>query len=209
MITHHNLKYWSFSQKDQEYLFQAFQNMQLLRLPALKSLKLEWGSTWEDGYPENHLAQATAGWGCELEELDVWLGGFEEESLMEWIGTEQLSSLRRLRLHWEYHSERFSSDLFEAMTATPGSKPILPNLESLFIGDTPLNVSADVVIDMLASRWNGKADFPLKSCVVNVRLPSSDWHVTQEQEASLALWRARGYKVELETSEWTGTGEED
>lgn len=206
MVTHRNLKHWSFSQKDEEYLFQAFQNMQLLRLPALKSLKMEWGSTWEDGYPYNRLAQATGGWGCELEELDVWLGGFEEESLMEWLATEQFVSLRRLRLHWEHHDESLSSDLLKAMTATPEDKPIFPNLESLFIGDTPLNISADDVINMLTSRWDEGVNFPLQSCIVSVRSPNSDWKV-EDHKANIALWRSQGYKVELETSGWVG--EED
>lgn len=133
MITHHRLKEWTFSQKDEEYLFQAFHDMQLLHLPALKSLKLEWGSTWEDGYPYNRLAMATKGWGCQLEELDVWLGGFEEESLTEWIRAGQLSSLRRLKLHWEWHTEGFSSVLFKPMTATEENDPVLPNLESLIV----------------------------------------------------------------------------
>ncbi|KAJ3523852.1 hypothetical protein NMY22_g11256 [Coprinellus aureogranulatus] len=202
IITHQRLKNWYFTQIDNEYLFDVFNNMRLLRLPALKSLRIEWGSTWEDGYT-NRLAHAMKDWGCELEELDLWLGGFPENSLAGWIGEspEAFRSLRSLKMHWEYHSQLFSSDLFEAMSATQDYTPVLPTLESLVVQDTPLEFSPDVMIKMLSSRWDSGGQYPLKSCVINVRLlEGSRWRVTGEHETTLEMWRKRGFKVEFGVS---------
>lgn len=181
----------------------AFYNMQLLRLPALKTLKIEWECVGKYGAHTRRLVQVTKGWECALRQLDLSLSGFDQGGVVEWLKAPEMSTLRSLKLHWETHVEHlwdkeFSSDLFVAMTATPGKNPLLPKLRSLTIEDTPLDFSPDVVIRMLASRWDNGADFLLKSCVVNARaVDNPAWRVTEEHQAALRLWRERGYTVEL------------
>lgn len=201
MIHHQKLKSWTFSQKTDKWVTFAFYNMMLLRLPALKTLSIEWERSPEgDAYVRP--AEATKGWECALRQFNVSLVGFRQEYLADWLKAPEMSTLRSLKLHWEHHwvvvDRELSSDLFVAMTATQGKEPVLPKLRSLVVEDTPLGFSPDVIIRMLASRWDDGADFPLKSCVVNARVSENTvWHVTEEHEAALRRWRERGYTVEL------------
>ncbi|KAJ3525773.1 hypothetical protein NMY22_g10434 [Coprinellus aureogranulatus] len=211
MVTHNSLQRWSFSDEaGGEHIHYSYLNMRLLRLPSLKSFSLRWGcSEGVEEYWCVHPAKATAGWGCdELEELDVWLGLIEQASLVGWFA--RLTPLRSLKLHWEFHSEGLKNDLWKAMTVEPGKDAILPNLDTLVVEDTRMEMGCtDAIIDMLSSRWDCGATSPLKKCMITVRTYEEDhpyydedcdtdeWDYPKGVDAILEEWREEGFTVDL------------
>ncbi|KAJ3549204.1 hypothetical protein NMY22_g982 [Coprinellus aureogranulatus] len=149
--------------------------------------------------------EATTGWGCdELEELDVWIGLIEQTSLIEWFA--RLTSLRTLKLHWEFHSEGLKNDLWKAMTVELGKDTILPNLETLVVEDTRMEMGCtDAIIDMVSSRWDCGATSPLKKCMITVRTYEEDhpyydedcdtdeWDYPEGVDTTLEEWREEGF----------------
>ncbi|KAF6753373.1 hypothetical protein DFP72DRAFT_405541 [Ephemerocybe angulata] len=205
-----SLKRLTFELEDQQNDCQACcRLLNLLRPPALRTLVLKLAKSAPFKGFEFDIYPCISQSGCQLSELTVEGASLEETVLIDCLRL--LPSLRTLRLSentWFNAEGDFTplgpTSLSLMIAASPNGLLMLPNLRALTFAGSDAEFSAELVVEVLASRWDNLGDdfgahATLQAVtIIPERGDASLWEVDKDQQAIFENWRRREYSVRVE-----------
>ncbi|KAF5340973.1 hypothetical protein D9611_005889 [Ephemerocybe angulata] len=208
-IDHHSLKQLTFElDENQADCGQCCRLLNSLRLPELRILVLKLAlSMPTDGF-QFDIYPCISQSGCQLSELTIEGASLEETVLIECLRL--LPTLHTLKLSnnaWLNAQAVLiglgPTSLYLMMAAVPNGLLMLPNLRALTFVGSDAEFSAELVVEVLASRWdnfgdNLEAHSTLQSVTIIPERGDASWVVTKDQQAVFENWRRRGYSVKVE-----------
>ncbi|KAF6745021.1 hypothetical protein DFP72DRAFT_59422 [Ephemerocybe angulata] len=209
-IDHHSLKQLTFElDENQAECGQCCRLLNSLRLPELRTLVLKLALYMPtDGFQFN-IYPCISQSGCQLSELTIEGASLEEKvfvdclRLLPALHTLQLSMNAWLNAQADFISLGPTS-LSLMMAAGPDGLLMLPNLKTLTILGSLVECSDELVVELLASRWDnvegddGELATLQSVTIIPERGHPCLWEVSKDQVAVLDNWRRRGYSVKVE-----------
>ncbi|KAF5341166.1 hypothetical protein D9611_005898 [Ephemerocybe angulata] len=212
-IDHHSLKGLTFELDEEEDDCQeCCRLLNSLRLPELRTLVIKIGQSPPLKSFELDIYPCISQSCCQLSELTIE-GAFLEPTVFI-NSLRLLPSLRSLRISYNswgtpqttYTASGEPAPLSLIMTAGPDALLMLPNLREVTFDPSSVGYSAEVVVGLLASRWDNLGDnvgalATLQSVTIRPEheyMNESPWVVSKYQEVVFENWRQRGYSFKVE-----------
>ncbi|KAF6753375.1 hypothetical protein DFP72DRAFT_1170826 [Ephemerocybe angulata] len=195
--------------ENQSHCIQSSRLLNRLRVPELRTLVLKIRTARPTRGFEFDIYPCISQSGCQLSELTIDGASLKEKVFMDCLRLlPTLDTLQLSKNAWLNAQREFiglgPTSLSLMIAASPDGLLMLPNLRALTFAGSDAEFSAELVVEVLASRWDNLGDnlethATLQSVtIIPERGDASLWRVEKDQQAVFESWRRQGYGVKVE-----------